>query len=105
MTCSAWCNLYENVQIKEAGATVHQADRGGEVTFHGPGQWVCYPIFGLRDLKVGARAFVKGLENSMIATVGAWGLHAAGDPESSAGVWPPFLQLQEFLLAPGPPVR
>jgi lipoate-protein ligase B len=74
------------VQIEASGASIEYVDRGGEVTFHGPGQWVCYPVYGLRDLGCGARAFVKGLENSVVATVGAWGLQASGDPGSAAGV-------------------
>ena len=74
------------MQILASGATVEHIDRGGELTFHGPGQIVMYPVFSLRDLGVGARAFVKGLESSMVATLGAWGLHAKGDPATSAGV-------------------
>ena len=73
------------------------------MTFHGPGQCVCYPVFHLRDLQVGARAFVKGLEESVVTTVGAWGLHAAGDPASSAGVRPPSAVLCPLLLATRPP--
>lgn len=73
-------------QILASGATIERIDRGGELTFHGPGQLVMYPIFSLRDLGVGARAFVKGLETSMVSTLGAWGLHAKGDPATSAGV-------------------
>jgi hypothetical protein len=65
---------------------VHYTDRGGEVTFHGPGQWVCYPVYHLRDLKVGARTFIRRLERSMTATVGTWGLQATGDISTAAGV-------------------
>ena len=76
---------------------MHYTDRGGEVTFHGPGQWVCYPIYHLRELNVGARTFIRQLESSMIATVGAWGLQATGDIDKAAGVRFSVLQLGVFI--------
>jgi lipoate-protein ligase B len=74
------------LQILQAGATIEHVKRGGELTFHGPGQLVAYPIYALRCLGMGPRAFVKQLEDCMIASVGAWGLHATGDPACAAGV-------------------
>ena len=72
------------MQIERSGAEVHAVKRGGEVTYHGPGQCVIYPIMDVR--KIGARAFVEALENSIIATLGAWGIHSYSADGSTAGV-------------------
>jgi lipoyl(octanoyl) transferase len=53
-------------------------DRGGQVTYHGPGQLVVYPLLDLRRLKLGVRDLVVALENAIIATVSQWGIHAIG---------------------------
>ncbi|KAJ2652903.1 hypothetical protein GGH99_007565 [Coemansia sp. RSA 1285] len=63
-----------------------ETSRGGEITFHGPGQLVVYPIMHLRDHSLGARCFVDGLENSVIETCARFAVDAhrmAGFP----GVW------------------
>lgn len=52
------------------------APRGGEVTFHGPGQLVAYPIVNIRQLGVGARAWVEGLERSVVSTAALHGVRA-----------------------------
>ena len=59
-----------------AGAEVAAAPRGGETTFHGPGQLVAYPILNLRSLKLGARAYVEALEDTMIDTAEKYGVVA-----------------------------
>ena len=53
-------------------------DRGGQVTYHGPGQLVVYPLVDLRRLGIGVRQFVVALEDAIIATVAKWGIHAEG---------------------------
>jgi lipoyl(octanoyl) transferase len=53
-------------------------DRGGQVTYHGPGQLVVYPLLDLRRLGIGVRQLVVALENAIIATVAQWGIEAAG---------------------------
>jgi lipoyl(octanoyl) transferase len=53
-------------------------DRGGQVTYHGPGQLVVYPLLDLRRLKLGVRELVMALENAVIATVATWGITAIG---------------------------
>ncbi len=62
--------------LKAAGMEVVSTNRGGETTFHGPGQLVAYPIVNLRELGVGPRAYVEGLEDVMIKTLGRYGLSA-----------------------------
>ena len=53
-------------------------DRGGQVTYHGPGQLVVYPLLDLRRLGIGVRQLVVALENAIIATVARWGIEGAG---------------------------
>jgi lipoyl(octanoyl) transferase len=55
---------------------VVQIDRGGQVTYHGPGQLVVYPLLDLRRLKLGVRDLVMALENAVINTVAEWHIHA-----------------------------
>lgn len=52
-------------------------DRGGQVTYHGPGQVVAYPLFDLRRLKVGVRELVHRIEQAIIDTLGKWNILAA----------------------------
>ena len=53
-------------------------DRGGQVTYHGPGQLVVYPLLDLNRRKLGVRELVVALENAVIATVARWGIQAEG---------------------------
>ncbi len=53
-------------------------DRGGQVTYHGPGQLVVYPLLDLRRLKLGVRELVEALENSVIDTLALYGIQARG---------------------------
>jgi lipoyl(octanoyl) transferase len=56
---------------------VVQIDRGGQVTYHGPGQLVVYPLIDLRRLGLGVRELVTALENAVIRTAAAFGVTAA----------------------------
>ena len=59
---------------------VVQCDRGGQVTYHGPGQIVAYPLLDLRRLGVGVRDLVKLIEEALIQTLDAYGVSAARTP-------------------------
>ena len=73
--------------VLDAGAIpVIQIDRGGQVTYHGPGQWVAYILYDLRRANVNIRELVTLLENAVVALLGEWGLPASGDP-SARGVY------------------
>ena len=61
---------------------VVQIDRGGQVTYHGPGQLLVYPLLDLRRLKLGVRDLVVGLENAVIAYVAERGLSATGSRQA-----------------------
>lgn len=57
-------------------------DRGGQVTYHGPGQIVAYPLLDLRRLGLGVRDLVSHIENSVIAFLSQWQLQAAAKPDA-----------------------
>ena len=57
---------------------VVQIDRGGQVTYHGPGQLVVYPLLDLDRARLGVRALVEGIERAIVATVAEWGIEALG---------------------------
>jgi lipoyl(octanoyl) transferase len=61
---------------------VVQIDRGGQVTYHGPGQLVVYPLIDLRRRHVGVRQMVVALENAVIAYAGELGVTATGSREA-----------------------
>ncbi|HEY5971443.1 MAG TPA: lipoyl(octanoyl) transferase LipB [Pseudoxanthomonas sp.] len=65
---------------------VVHVDRGGQVTYHGPGQIVAYPLFDLKRLKVGVREYVCRIEQSMIDTMAEWNIHAERK-EGAPGVY------------------
>ncbi len=78
--------------LDRRGVTLHEINRGGDVTYHGPGQLVGYPIFDLRTLKnpsggrMGPVDFVRGMEEALIRLCAGYGV-AAGRMEGLTGVW------------------
>jgi lipoyl(octanoyl) transferase len=68
------------------GIEVRDTDRGGRVTYHGPGQLVAYPIVSLRPYGDDVHAYVRGLERVMIESLGEHGVEA-GLVEDETGVW------------------
>jgi len=65
---------------------VLHVDRGGQVTYHGPGQIVAYPLLDLKRLKVGVREYVNRIEQAVIDTLGDWNIDAARR-EGAPGVY------------------
>jgi lipoyl(octanoyl) transferase len=65
---------------------VLHVDRGGQVTYHGPGQIVAYPLLDLKRLKVGVREYVNRIEQAIIDTLGDWNIDAARR-EGAPGVY------------------
>ncbi|WP_417422105.1 lipoyl(octanoyl) transferase LipB [Halomonas sp.] len=61
---------------------VVQTDRGGQVTYHGPGQVVLYPLLDVRRAKIGVRELVSALENAVIALLADYGISAHARPDA-----------------------
>jgi len=59
-----------------------QADRGGQVTYHGPGQLVVYLLLDIKRLSLGVRELVTAMEHAIIATVQHWGVVSAAKPDA-----------------------
>ena len=71
---------------KPRNAEVVHIDRGGEVTYHGPGQLVCYPIIDLHDYKMSVSWYMRLLENVVIDCLKSYGIES-GQKEGLTGVW------------------
>ena len=61
---------------------VIQVDRGGQVTYHGPGQWVLYLLVDIRRHKLGVRDLVDLIEQSIVQLLGEYAIHAAAKPDA-----------------------
>ncbi|MDP8989474.1 MAG: lipoyl(octanoyl) transferase LipB [Acidobacteriota bacterium] len=72
--------------LERAGVEFHRTDRGGDVTYHGPGQIVGYPILDLREWKRDVLAYVRALEQVLIDALAEFGI-AAGREAGATGVW------------------
>jgi lipoyl(octanoyl) transferase len=72
--------------LARAGIEFHRTNRGGDVTYHGPGQIVGYPILDLREWKRDVVAYVRGIERMLIEALAEFGI-AAGRVEGATGVW------------------
>jgi lipoate-protein ligase B len=78
--------LASAAQLRQAGITVQRIERGGDVTYHGPGQLVGYPILSLEDRHLGVSDYMHALEQVLIRTLADFGL-AAERREGIIGVW------------------
>ena len=72
--------------LLRTGIDLHRTDRGGDVTYHGPGQIVGYPILDLRDWKRDVGAYVRAIEQMLIDTLADFGISAVREPWLT-GVW------------------
>lgn len=81
----------ENMLVSEAylrsiGAEFFHIDRGGDITFHGPGQVVGYPILDLEQVGIGLREYIDSIEGAVIDLCAEYGI-VAGRVEGASGVW------------------
>ena len=72
--------------LRRAGISFFPTDRGGDITYHGPGQLVGYPIVDLREWKRDVVAYVRSMEQALIDTLADFGI-AAGRETGMTGVW------------------
>ena len=72
--------------LKHARIPVIHSERGGNITFHGPGQLIVYPIINLRAARMSVGDYVENLEETMILTAHQWGVGACRNPVNR-GVW------------------
>lgn len=80
-------NLYENENhLKKLGFEVVQINRGGDITYHGPGQLVVYPILDLTQLQIGPKKYVNLLEKSIIKCLNSYQIKTQTN-EINPGVW------------------
>lgn len=72
--------------LKKIDAVYYKINRGGDITYHGPGQLVGYPIIDLENYKIGVKDFIFKMEQAIIQTIGEYGLEGALK-DGATGVW------------------
>jgi lipoyl(octanoyl) transferase len=72
--------------LARQGVALHETDRGGDITYHGPGQLVAYPILDLNRLNLGLHDYMRALEQVVIDTCAHFNVPAQRDPDAT-GVW------------------
>jgi len=72
--------------LRRAGVAFCETDRGGDITYHGPGQIVGYPVFDLREWKRDVVAYVRAIEQALIEALAGFGI-AAGREDGATGAW------------------
>lgn len=78
--------LVNSAFLKEKGISYYEIDRGGDLTYHGPGQLVCYPIFDLNNYYLDAHKYLRDLEEVIVRTLKYYGIVSHKDEEFT-GVW------------------
>jgi lipoyl(octanoyl) transferase len=78
--------LINNELLHDKGIEYYHIDRGGDITYHGPGQQVVYPIFDLDEFKINTKEYVYRLEEAVIQTLKHFSIHASR-LEGAAGIW------------------
>jgi lipoyl(octanoyl) transferase len=81
--------LFTPERCRELGIEVRETDRGGKVTYHGPGQLVCYPILNLSPDRRDVKRYVTDLEEVLIRTLADFGIRSERSPlkERVTSVW------------------
>ncbi|WP_442951185.1 lipoyl(octanoyl) transferase LipB [Paenibacillus sp. 481] len=73
-------------QLRERGIAVYEIDRGGDITYHGPGQLVGYPILLLEGTRIDLHGYLRALEEAIIRLLASYGIEGSRKPEYT-GVW------------------
>ncbi|KAI9357850.1 hypothetical protein BD770DRAFT_388495 [Pilaira anomala] len=77
--------IEEEARLRKLGADYFETMRGGQITFHGPGQLIAYPILDIRDYQLNVRCYVSRLEKTIIDCCGKYGIKA--NTTENTGVW------------------
>jgi lipoyl(octanoyl) transferase len=96
--------LASQEQLQRAGIDLVQSDRGGDITFHGPGQLVAYPIVRLADHRLSVAGYVHKLESIVIGALAELGISAYADPQA-IGVWTRYQDAPAKICAIGVRIR
>jgi lipoyl(octanoyl) transferase len=96
--------LASDGQLAALGVEVVPSDRGGDITFHGPGQLVAYPIVRLNDHGLSVGGYVHGLEDAVVRTLARFGV-SAGKDACAVGVWTDDAGTSAKLCAIGVRIR
>lgn len=75
----------ENI-LKQKGIEFYKTNRGGDITYHGPGQLVCYPIIDMENFYTDIHRYLRDLEETIINTLNVLGITASGN-SNETGVW------------------
>jgi len=75
--------------LKKIDAVFYKINRGGDITYHGPGQLVGYPIIDLENYKIGVREYIEKMEDAIIETIAEYGL-IGGRKKDATGIWLDF---------------
>jgi lipoyl(octanoyl) transferase len=78
--------LFPEKTLQEKNVELYQVDRGGDITYHGPGQIVGYPIFDLESFSIGLKEYIHRLEEVIIRTIAGFGIQGER-LEGATGVW------------------
>lgn len=78
--------LFNEKELDEKGIKFIKTNRGGDITYHGPGQLVCYPIFDLENFYNDIHRYLRDLEEIIVGTLDHFGIVAFGNPNET-GVW------------------
>lgn len=78
--------LIDNTQLKNKGARFIRTDRGGDITYHGPGQLVGYPIFDLEKIGIGLKDYIYLIEEAIINSISEIGV-TGSRIEGATGIW------------------
>ena len=94
-------NIYlSREQLESQGVTVHEVNRGGDVTYHGPGQIIGYPIIQLHEYDQGIRGFINTMQASLIdLLLRQYGIEAHPRQDKYTGVWVGDKKIVAFGLA------
>ena len=78
--------LFDENKLKQKGIQFHKTNRGGDITYHGPGQLVCYPILDMENFYTDIHRYLRDLEGIVIETLSFFGIKASGNTNET-GVW------------------